>query len=56
MDSKIIVAIIIGASLLASVYMYTSTTPFNRCISAYMGIGMDVTGAMQTCVAMIYSH
>ena len=58
MDSKIIVAIIIGASLLASVYMYTSTTPFSRCMSVYMdmskdGMQMDATGALSSCSALV---
>ncbi len=59
MDSKIIVAIIISVAMLACVYMYTSSTPFNVCMSVYMskpGMGMDATGAMQQCGSMIYSH
>lgn len=34
MDSKIIVAIIIGVAMVTSVYLYTQDTAYNRCVEA----------------------
>jgi hypothetical protein len=49
MDNKIIAAIIIAVGFVVGVYMYTSTTPFNRCMSAWKEINTGTYGALEQC-------
>ncbi len=56
LDTKIIIAIIIGLSAIACTYLYTQNTQLDQCIKAMQGRQNSKDQATIQCIALINSH
>ena len=53
LDNKIVVAIIIAVGLVAGIYIYSRSSPFNQCVDTWVSEGLSKVEAIDFCASKL---